>query len=228
MSPQLQEQLAEQKIWFQLNPPAAPHFGGTWEREVRSIKASLRVVLKEQVVLEPVLLTLLIEVEGILNAKPLWYVSPDVADPDPITPNMLLMGRRDSSLPQALYDSEDLLGRRRWRHSQVFADTFWSSFISQYLPSPQDRQKWRSDSRELSIGQVVLVVDPCFPRASRPVGSVTKTYPAPGGRVHTAAVQVKEKIYTRPVVRLIPLPRLDDEDGGHSGSLSGTNNHPDG
>lgn len=64
MSPQLQEQLAEQKIRFQFNPPAAPHFGGTWEREVRSIKASLRVVLKEQVIPEPVLLTLLIEVKA--------------------------------------------------------------------------------------------------------------------------------------------------------------------
>ncbi|XP_077374267.1 uncharacterized protein LOC144016825 [Festucalex cinctus] len=219
MSPQLQAQLAEQKIQFRFNPPAAPHFGGTWEREVRSIKASLRVVLKEQVIPEPVLRTLLIEVEGILNAKPLGYVSTDIADPDPITPNMLLMGRRDSSLPQAIYDSEDLLGRRRWRHSQVLADNFWSSFVRQYLPGLQDRPKWQSDSKELTVGQVVLVVDPRFPRASWPVGTITETFPAPDGRVRTAAVKVREKIYTRPVIRLIPLPRLSEEDNGDRSSL---------
>lgn len=57
---------------------------------------------------EPVLYTVLVEVEGILNAKPLGYVLTDAADPDPITPHVLLMGRRDSSLPQALYDSSSL------------------------------------------------------------------------------------------------------------------------
>lgn len=221
MSPQLQEQLAEQRIRFQFNPPAAPHFGGTWEREVKSIKTSLRVILRDQVVPEPVLQTLLVEVEGILNAKPLGYVSADVADLDPITPNMLLMGRRDSSLPQALYDSEDLLGRRRWRQSQVLADNFWSSFVRQYLPGLQDRQKWKTDGKELTVGQVVLIVDPRFPRASWPVGTVTETFPAADGRVRTAVVKVKEKTYTRPVIRLIPLPQLTEEGDRASDSLSG-------
>lgn len=31
MTPQLKEQLAKQKITFRFNPPAAPHFGGTWD-----------------------------------------------------------------------------------------------------------------------------------------------------------------------------------------------------
>ncbi len=52
---------------------------------------------------ENVLQTVLIEVEGILNSKPLGYVSSDVADLDPVTPNMLLMGWRDASLPQVIY-----------------------------------------------------------------------------------------------------------------------------
>lgn len=112
MAPHLQEQLAEQKMSFRFNPSSAPHFGGTWEREVKSVKTALKVILKEQTVPETVLQTLLIEVEGILNAKPLGYLSSDIADPDPITPSILLVGRHDSSLPQALYDSSNLLGKR--------------------------------------------------------------------------------------------------------------------
>lgn len=77
----------------------------------------------------------LVEVEGILNSKPLRYVSLDVADPEPVTSNFLLMGRQVASLSQAVYMDSDLLGRWRWKHSQVLADHFWSNFLKDYLPS---------------------------------------------------------------------------------------------
>ncbi|XP_052412579.1 uncharacterized protein LOC127957915 [Carassius gibelio] len=220
MSPKLQEQLAEQKIRFRHNPPNAPHFGGTWEREIKSVKAALRVILREQSVPEPVLQTLLVEIESILNSKPLGYVSSDIADVDPVTPNLLLMGRRDASLPQVLYDSNNLLGKRRWRHSQVLADCFWAAFIRRYLPDMQGRQKWTAEGRELTVGQVVLVADPQLPRSLWPVGTITETLPGADGRIRVVRVQVKDKTYTRPVVRLIPLPHLEDNDTSTPDRLS--------
>ncbi|KAK3544058.1 hypothetical protein QTP86_000868 [Hemibagrus guttatus] len=69
--PNLQRQLARQKIHFHFNPPSAPHFGGVWEREVRSVKSALYTVLGSQSVPEEVLITVLLEVEAILNSKPL-------------------------------------------------------------------------------------------------------------------------------------------------------------
>lgn len=60
---------------------------------------------------EEVLRTVLVEVEGILNSKPLGYTSSDVADPDPVTPNLLLMGRPDPSLPQVVYAYTELLSK---------------------------------------------------------------------------------------------------------------------
>ncbi len=67
------------------------------------MKTSLRTTLGAQTVTEEVLRTILIEVENVLNSRPLGYVSSDVADPDPVTPNSLLMGRPDSSLPPVVY-----------------------------------------------------------------------------------------------------------------------------
>ena len=210
MVPHLKEQLAEQQIDFCFNPPSAPHFGGTWEREVRSVKTALKVVLKEQYVPEAVLRTVLVEVEGILNAKPLAYISSDIADPDPITPSILLMVRYDASLPQVVYGPSNTLGNRRWRHSQVLVDHFWSTFISHYLPGLQDRQEWQKDGQHLEPNQVVLIVDPQLPRALWPVGTVTATYPGVDGRIRTAAIKVKDRTYIRPVARLVQLPKLED------------------
>ncbi|KAF7648708.1 hypothetical protein LDENG_00152830 [Lucifuga dentata] len=135
LGPDLQKQLARQKIQFHFNPPAAPHFGGVWEREVRSVKSALYTTVRAQSVPEEVLLTVLLEVEAILKSKPLGYVSVDIADPDPMTPNSLLMGRLDGSLPQVVYLETELLNLRCWKHSQVLADQFWSRFIRDYLPS---------------------------------------------------------------------------------------------
>ncbi len=101
-APDLQCHLARQKITFCFNPPSAPHFGGVWEREVRSVKSALYTVLGSQSLPEEALMTVLLEVEAILNSKPLGYVSSDVADADPVTPSSLLMGRPDGSLPQVI------------------------------------------------------------------------------------------------------------------------------
>lgn len=90
----------------------------------------------------------------------LWDMYQHVADLDPITPNMLLMGRQDSSLLQTLYDNEDLLGKRgRARCWQITS-------------KHHTCQAWviRSDGKELTVGQVVLVIDSWLPRALWPSG----------------------------------------------------------
>ena len=207
---ELQCHLAAQQIKFVFNPPGAPHFGGCWEREIRSIKTALRVTIGAQTVTEEVLRTVLTEIEGILNSKPLGYTSSDISDIDPITPNCFLIGRRDASLLQVVYQESDVLSRRRWRHSQLLADHFWRHFIKYYLPSLQARQKWRSDKENLQVDEVVMIVDSQLPRALWPVGKITEVFPGVDSRVRSATVEVKKKLYTRPVSRLIKLPALID------------------
>ena len=208
MAPALQRQLARQKIKFRFNPPAAPHFGGVWEREIRSVKSALYTCIGAQSVHEDVLQTVLLEVEAILNSKPLGYVSADVADVDPITPNSMLMGRPDGSLPQVVYPDTEILSRKRWRHSQVLADQFWSRFIREYLPSLQSRQKWHSSPPELLNNAVAMLVDPQLPRALWPIGHVVKVHRSDDGYIRSADVRVKGQVYTRPVARLVMLPAL--------------------
>lgn len=72
VTPNLKQQLVCAQVNF--NPPSAPHFGGSWEREIQSIKMALCVVLENQATTETVLHTILFEVEGVLNSKPLAYI----------------------------------------------------------------------------------------------------------------------------------------------------------
>lgn len=177
----LQEQLVGQKIELRFNPPGSPPFGGTWKREIKLIKSALHVILQNHTITKPLLQTVLIEVEGILNAKPLGYISSGTADPDPVGPNLLLMGRRDVSLPQAVYTSSDILSRRRCRHSQILADHFWSNFIRRHLPDIQKRSKWHKNTDNLTASLLVIAVDWQLPRAQWTIGRVVKTCPSSDG-----------------------------------------------
>ncbi len=190
MEPRLQEQLASYQITFKMNPPAAPHFGGAWESEIRSVKSGLGVVIGSQSVSEGILQTVLIEVEGNLNSKPLGYVSSDVVDLDTVKPNTLLMGRWDASLQQVIYTPEPL-SKRRWRHSQTIIDHFWSYVTRYYILDLQTRQKW-------------------LPRAQWPVGRFAKLIPSADGHIRLAQVQVNDRLYLRPVTKLVRLSALLD------------------
>ena len=81
MEPQVAKQLADKGTAFKFITPSAPTHGGAWEREVKSVKAALYAGLKDHRVSESVLRTLFVEVEGVLNSKPLTYVSTDAQDP---------------------------------------------------------------------------------------------------------------------------------------------------
>ncbi|KAK0138066.1 hypothetical protein N1851_025729 [Merluccius polli] len=125
------------------------------------------------------------------------------------------MGQPDGALPQVVYPDTEILSRRRWRHSQVLADHFWSRFIREYLPGLQTRQKWQASPPELLEKAVVLMVDPQLPRALWPIGHVTRVHRSNDGCIRSADVNIKGHVYTRPVARLVMLPALpsgeDDE-----------------
>ena len=75
--------------------------GGIWERMIRSVRQILRAMLKEQIVSDEVLLTIMAEVVNILNLKPLSRNSDNPQDEQPITPNHLLHLRSCRVCPQA-------------------------------------------------------------------------------------------------------------------------------
>ena len=79
--------LRQKKIQWVFNPPAASHFGGVWDRQIRTVRAVLNSLLNQQPLDDEGLLTLMCIIEGIVNSRPITKLSDDPRDPMPLTPN---------------------------------------------------------------------------------------------------------------------------------------------
>ena len=202
----IQDTLSQENISWKFLPPSASHMGGAWERLVGTVKRSLKVIIGTQTLTDEVLLTALTEVEGMINGRPLTYISSDTGDMEPLTPNHLLLGCGDALLPPGEFQDREINSRRRWRQSQVLAEHFWKRWRQEYLPTLVSRSKWRKDPANLKVGQVVLIVDAAAPRGCWPLARVTRIFPGPDGRVRSVEVRsAAGGVYQRPVTKLCGL-----------------------
>ena len=91
-SPLLSNALSRKGVQWQFIPKRAPWYGGFWGRLIGLTKVSLKKILGRTFTNLPNLQTLIVEVEAILNDRPLTHLSSDVTDPEPLTPSHLIYG----------------------------------------------------------------------------------------------------------------------------------------
>ncbi|XP_036141187.1 uncharacterized protein LOC118645035 [Monomorium pharaonis] len=188
------------KIVWHFNPPLSPHFGGLWEAAVKSFKHHFKRVVKEQLLTFEELNTLAIEIEAILNSRPLCSLSSDPNDPIALTPAHLLAGRPFTMLPD--HDLSLIPDNRlsTWRFITKARQDFWGRYL-EYLNKLQTRQKWRETNGTLKENAVNL---PC---TRWPLGVILEVHPGSDGIAQVATVKTANGIYKRNITQLCPLPK---------------------
>ena len=87
--------------------------GGAWERMVGLVKRILGAMIPSKPTDDDALHTLLLEVEAIVNSRPLTDVSVDHDRDLPLTPNHLLWINHSIGLPPLPTHRSDVYARRR-------------------------------------------------------------------------------------------------------------------
>ena len=200
----VQIELANRGIEWIFNPPYSSHRSGNQERQHRSVRKIMNGVLNTQVMTDESLNTLIVEIEAILNSRPLTVVSDDPKDLDPLTPNHFL-SMKGIDLVGDNFTDKDVFSRKRWKHTQYLANLFWSRFRDEYLANLQDRQMWRRLRNNLSVNDIVIVVDRTLPRGQWPLGRVVEVHKSSDGLVRRAKVQCKQVIIERAISKLVLL-----------------------
>ena len=95
-----QRYLAGHWIRWQFIVERAPWWGGFYERLIGSVKRCLKKF--------PDIVTMVTEVEAVLNSRPLTYLYLDIEDNLPLTPAHFLCRYRLTTLPNLVQDKEDV------------------------------------------------------------------------------------------------------------------------
>uniref|UniRef100_A0A5S6Q6X4 Integrase catalytic domain-containing protein n=1 Tax=Trichuris muris TaxID=70415 RepID=A0A5S6Q6X4_TRIMR len=162
----LKKYTAREGIRWKFQPANAPHFGGAHESLVKSTKRALCRMLASSTldsprVTEEAFRTLLFEVSGLLNSRPITYASSDPKDYRPLTPNDLMNRPPFVHIPGGTFTHPSM--RQRYKEVERLLTLFWDLWKSHYLPSLTQRTKWKVQRRNLSVGDYVLLAEPNVP-----------------------------------------------------------------
>lgn len=203
--PILKRELASRRIEWKMIPPRSPHFGGMWESNIKSLKTHLYRVIGTQLLTYEELQTVLVQIECIMNSRPLTVLSSDPY-PEVITPAHFLMSTPLQYLPASpLTDSRINLAQRK-KLLDNMVQSYWKKWRSEYLHTLQTRQKWTTTADPIQVGTVVIVGQEDSPPLNWPLGIITEIHPGSDKVVRVATVKTKFGIFKRPIVKLYPIP----------------------
>lgn len=195
-----------EKIEWSFNPPSAPHFGGLWEAGIKSVKSHLLRVVGNQILTFEEFYTVLVQVEGVLNSRPLCPMSSDPNDLSVLTPGHFLTLEPLTALPDFDLTLLSLNRLTRWQLLQRMHQDFWHRWQNEYLHNLQQRNKWTNDGKTLSPGTLVLIKNENTPPLQWRLGRVEKTHPGTDGISRVATLRVAQGLLQRPFTKLCPLP----------------------
>lgn len=202
----LREELLKNRINLKFNPPYGQHMAGLMEAGVKSAKKLIFKIIGTQILTYEELVTVLNQVEAILNSRPLCCLSSDPAEPSALTPAHFIHTAPLPFIPteDVSETSPNLLTRHKLLDNLV--QSYWKRYRDEYLLSLQQRQRWNTPSAPVKPGTVVILMKETAPPLHWPLGVVEEVYPGSDGVVRIALVRTCTGLYKRPVVRLCPLP----------------------
>lgn len=188
--------------------PAAPHQGGIYEAAVKSTKFHLRRVLGAKIYTYEQFMTLLVQIEAILNSRPLYALNDDPKDELAITPSHFLIGEPIIVPPTITVQRNENYSVQKVRYEQrKLLESFWKKWSVDYLLTLQQRKKWRREKEHYKVGQIVIIKDDNLPPAKWALGRIEKLIAGKDDLIRAVEIRAKNnKIYTRAVQYIILLP----------------------
>ena len=129
----------------------APWWGGFFERMIKSAKRCLKKLLRYARLTYEEMLTVLVDIEAVINSRPLTYLYDDDVGVESLTPSHLMIGRRILSAPSNC-PVDDVDGAeddtptpktlsKRVQYLQRLNNQFWLKWSREYLTELREQHR---------------------------------------------------------------------------------------
>lgn len=159
----MKDVLAEYGIKWNFSTPLAPHHNGAAESMVKSVKTTLKKLTVERTLSEEEYRTFLMEVQNLINSRPLWPPNEGDMDNPPVTCNDLIRPKGLARNPLHLNNDNP---RSRYAYIQRICNEWWKLWMKNFLPSLQVRNKWWKERKNIEVGDIVLLIEPNISRGN--------------------------------------------------------------
>lgn len=196
--------LARKGVQWHFNPPHSPNFGGIWEANVKSVKHHLKRITTGSPMTYEDLATVLAQIEGCLNSRPLCPLTSDTDDLAILTPGHFLIG--DAILAPPEPPIVDKSPTKQYLKLQRMVQQFWRKWSADWLSHLQSRPKWHAAKENLKLDDVVIIKNDQLPPNQWQIGKIIAVHPGDDQLVRVVTVQTSTGDYKRCVSKICRLP----------------------
>ncbi len=213
----VQEHIGNVGVEWKFIVEKAPWWGGFWERLIRLTKDCIKKVVGRAVLTFEELRTLLVEVEAVVNSRPLTYVYDDVDGVSySLSPAHLMYGRRITACKNGenweVISTHESLTKRARHHRQLLRQ-FTRKWKHEYLTGLRENARIaKRNEPHVTVGDIVILKKEGTAKCFWKLAKVTKLLTGNDGKVRAAEIRVMnsdgQKSATtlrRPLQLLVPI-----------------------
>ena len=174
---------------WEISPADSPWRQGKAERRIGVVKRLLKLSVGDTRMTPLELQTAVFEIADICNQRPIGLSKPrDDGTYAVITPNELIKPPGDNFLDDTPI-VDNLTMAACYRVVNHVAKSFWQKWCILVGPSLVTRQKWHTKSRNMLIGDLVMIADSSKIKGKYQLGIVVATKASKDGLVRSATVR---------------------------------------
>ena len=186
----LREFGSSKNFQWKISPADSPWRQGKAERRIGVVKKLLRLSIGDSILTPVELQTTFFEISNICNERPLGLSKPrEDGSYVLITPNQLMLGRSSNIVPDDANIAENLPFRDRYRMVKHVSDAFWHRWCTYVSPALVVRQRWHEKSRNLQMGDLVMICDSSKIKSKYKLGIVDDITVSDDGVVRSTTVR---------------------------------------
>ena len=165
---------------------------------------ALKKAIGKQMLAPFELYTCLLEVENLVNQRPIGCIPNDPDVGSYLCPIDILLGRSLSHVPQGpIRETKNPCFRVEF--VQKIVDSFCKWWTRDVFPSLIPRKKWNAEKRNVQVGDFVIVQTPHAIRGNWNIGRSIDVYPGQDDKVRNVWVKTTAGVYDRPVTKIAVL-----------------------